>query len=68
MGVRLGTRGTLDRQRGGRPALAATGVRTAIDLIRSRDPGLLGAVAWWGFDIGVLWAMFHAFGSAPPFT
>ena len=50
------------------PALAATGVRTAIDLIRSRDPGLLGAVAWWGFDIGVLWAMFHAFGSAPPFT
>ena len=50
------------------PALAASGVRTAIDLIRSRDPGLLGAVAWWGFDISVLWAMFHAFGSAPPFT
>ena len=25
------------------PALAASGVRTAIDLIRSRDPGLLGA-------------------------
>jgi uncharacterized membrane protein YbhN (UPF0104 family) len=50
------------------PALAATGVRTAIDLIRSRDPGLLGAVAWWGFDISVLWAMFHAFGSPPPFT
>jgi uncharacterized membrane protein YbhN (UPF0104 family) len=50
------------------PALAASGVRTAIDLIRSRDPGLLGAVAWWGFDITVLWAMFHAFGSAPPFT
>jgi uncharacterized membrane protein YbhN (UPF0104 family) len=50
------------------PALAASGVRTAIELIRSRDPGLLGAVAWWGFDICVLWAMFHAFGSAPPFT
>ena len=50
------------------PALAATGVRTAIELIRSRDPGLLGALAWWAFDIGVLWAMFHAFGSAPPFT
>ena len=50
------------------PALAASGVRTAIDLIRSRDPGLLGAVAWWGFDISVLWAMFHAFGSPPPFT
>jgi uncharacterized protein (TIRG00374 family) len=50
------------------PALAASGVRTAIDLIRSRDVGLLGAAAWWGFDICVLWAMFHAFGSAPPFT
>ena len=50
------------------PALAASGVRTAIDLIRSRNIGLLGAVAWWGFDICVLWAMFHAFGSAPPFT
>jgi uncharacterized membrane protein YbhN (UPF0104 family) len=50
------------------PALAASGVRTAIDLVRSRDPGLLGAPAWWGFDIAVLWAMFHAFGSPPPFT
>jgi putative heme transporter len=50
------------------PALAASGVRTAIELIRSRDPGLLGAVAWWGFDVSVLWAMFHAFGSPPPFT
>jgi uncharacterized protein (TIRG00374 family) len=50
------------------PALAASGVRTAIDLIRARDVGLLGALAWWGFDISVLWAMFHAFGSPPPFT
>lgn len=50
------------------PALAAAGVRTAIELIRERDPGLLGALAWWGFDISVLWAMFHAFGSPPPFT
>src|SRR5665213_3299466 len=50
------------------PALAASGVRTAIDLIRSRNPGLLGAAAWWGFDVAVLWSMFHAFGTAPPFT
>jgi uncharacterized protein (TIRG00374 family) len=50
------------------PALAASGVRTAIELIRERDVGLLGALAWWGFDISVLWAMFHAFGSPPPFT
>lgn len=50
------------------PALAAGGVRTAIELIRENDPGLFGAVAWWAFDIGVLWAMFHAFGSPPPFA
>jgi putative heme transporter len=50
------------------PALAASGVRTAIDLVRSRNAGLLGAVAWWGFDISVVWAMFHAYGHPPPFT
>jgi len=50
------------------PALAASGIRTAIDLVRSRNPGVLGAPAWWGFDICVLWACFHAFGNPPPFT
>jgi uncharacterized protein (TIRG00374 family) len=48
------------------PATLATGVRTAISLMRSREPFLLGAVAWWGFDIAVLWACFHAFGASPP--
>jgi uncharacterized membrane protein YbhN (UPF0104 family) len=48
------------------PATAATGVRTSLALVRSRDPYLLGAIGWWGFDIAVLWACFHAFGSAPP--
>ncbi len=48
------------------PATTAQGVRTALSLIRSRDPYLLGAVAWWYFDITVLWASFHAFGAAPP--
>lgn len=48
------------------PAATASGVRTAIDLVRTRDVSLLGAVAWWGFDIAVLWACFHAFGGSPP--
>jgi uncharacterized protein (TIRG00374 family) len=48
------------------PATAATGVRTALSLVRSRNPHALGAVGWWGFDIAVLWACFHAFGAAPP--
>jgi len=50
------------------PGLVASGLRTAIRLIRAREPGLLGAIAWWGFDMSVLWAMFHAFGQPPPFT
>jgi uncharacterized protein (TIRG00374 family) len=48
------------------PALAGSGVRTAIGMIRSREIGVLGALAWWGFDIATLWAAFHAFGTAPP--
>jgi putative heme transporter len=47
-------------------ATAATGVQTAIDLLRERNPTVLGAVGWWGFDIAVLWACFHAFGASPP--
>jgi uncharacterized protein (TIRG00374 family) len=48
------------------PATMASGTRTAIDLLRSGDLGVLGAVGWWGFDIAVLWACFHAFGEPPP--
>jgi uncharacterized membrane protein YbhN (UPF0104 family) len=44
----------------------AAGVRGALYLARRREPGLVGAFAWWGFDIAVLWASFHAFGAAPP--
>jgi putative heme transporter len=47
------------------PAAAAGGIRTAVGLTRTRDPELLGAIAWWGFDAAVLWACFHAFGDAP---
>ena len=44
----------------------AAGVRGALFLTRRGEPGLLGAFAWWGFDIAVLWASFHAFGAVPP--
>jgi putative heme transporter len=47
------------------PAAAASGVRTAISLVGERNPALLGAIAWWGFDLAVLWAAFHAFGGSP---
>jgi len=48
------------------PASVASGVRTALAIVRSRNPGALGAVMWWGFDIGVLWSCFKAFGEPPP--
>ena len=48
------------------PGTAATGVRTAIEFVRSNDPALLGTIAWWALNIAILWACFHAFGSAPP--
>ncbi len=58
--------GRLERRLAAAPAAAASGVRTAIGLVRSGNPYLLGAIGWWGFDIAVLWACFHAFGAAPP--
>ena len=48
------------------PAATSAGVRDALHHLRSRDPALLGAVLFWGCQIGVLWAAFHAFGEAPP--
>jgi len=48
------------------PASMASGVRTAISLVRGGQTGVLGALVWWAFDIAVLWASFRAFGAAPP--
>lgn len=50
------------------PPIAATGVRTALTLLRGRNAGVLGAFGWWGFDIATLWACFHAFGVPPAWT
>ena len=59
-------RGRLARRAAALPATAAVGVRTAIELMRANDPALAGTIAWWALNIAVLWACFHAFGSAPP--
>ncbi len=48
------------------PRTIHSGLVAAIDMVTRRDPSLLGAVAYWGFDIGALWACFQAFGHAPP--
>lgn len=50
------------------PDAVAAGVREAITIVRERDGAAFGAVIWWYFDILTLWAAFHAFGDAPPFS
>jgi uncharacterized protein (TIRG00374 family) len=52
------------------PGTVAMGVRTAVD--RLRDPhtawlALGGGLLYWGGNIGVLWAAFHAYGVDVPF-
>ena len=47
------------------PEALGAGARTAVDLLRERRPGLLGAVAYWGFDIAALGCSFRAFGGHP---
>jgi putative heme transporter len=48
------------------PRALHAGLLDAIDMVRRRDPSLIGALAYWGFDIAVLWAAFRAFGHSPP--
>jgi uncharacterized protein (TIRG00374 family) len=50
------------------PASMSAGVRLAIAHARMRDPALLGSLAYWAFNVAVLWASFRAFGEAPPWA
>jgi uncharacterized membrane protein YbhN (UPF0104 family) len=50
------------------PAAISAGVRISVQHVRARDPALVGSIAYWGFNIAVLWASFHAFGQAPPWA
>jgi uncharacterized protein (TIRG00374 family) len=63
---RTGRLGRLAKKAAKAPATLGSGVRTAAELARQRRPGLLGAVAYWGFDIAVLGMCFHAFGASVP--
>jgi uncharacterized protein (TIRG00374 family) len=65
-GHRLGRFGRLAAKLANAPASASAGMRDAIAHVRSGDPALLGAFAFWGFQILVLWAAFRAFGDSPP--
>jgi uncharacterized protein (TIRG00374 family) len=47
------------------PAAFSAGLRSAMCHVRNGDPALAGSLAFWGFNIAILWASFHAFGHAP---
>ncbi len=48
------------------PRSIHAGLLAAIEMVKRRDRSLLGALVAWGFDIGVVWASFRAFGHSPP--
>lgn len=48
------------------PRALRDSVGIAARLVRDRNLGLLGAIGYWAFDIGTLWASLHAFGQPPP--
>src|SRR3954468_2040298 len=50
------------------PATMSAAVRQSIDHVRAGDPAILGSIAYWGFNVAVLWASFRAFGEAPPWS
>jgi uncharacterized protein (TIRG00374 family) len=65
-----GRRARIARRLATIPGTVSTGVRTAWDRLSDRETGLLaviGAALYWGGNIGVLWASFHAFGVEVPF-
>jgi uncharacterized membrane protein YbhN (UPF0104 family) len=47
------------------PAVAREAIALALQVARSRASPLVAAVAWWGFDIAVLWTTFTIFGAPP---
>lgn len=66
MARRSGRAGRLAARMATAPATVGSGIRTAMDLIKERRFGLLGAVAYWGFDIAVLGLALKAFGTTIP--
>jgi uncharacterized protein (TIRG00374 family) len=65
---RHGRIGRLAQRAANLPAAISAGIRISVSLVRAGDPALIGSIAYWGFNIAILWASFHAFGEAPPWA
>jgi uncharacterized protein (TIRG00374 family) len=61
--------GKIARRLATAPATLAQGTRTAIAFVRQPSAGILafgGAIGFWGANIAILWASFHAFDVSVP--
>jgi uncharacterized membrane protein YbhN (UPF0104 family) len=47
------------------PAVARGGVALALRVVRRSPSALPAALAWWAFDVAVLWTTFEMFGTPP---
>jgi uncharacterized protein (TIRG00374 family) len=65
---RHGRVGRLAQKAANLPAAISAGIRISVALVRTGDLALVGSIAYWGFNIAVLWASFKAFGEAPPWA
>jgi uncharacterized protein (TIRG00374 family) len=66
--ARHGHLGRLAQKAANFPAAISSGIRISVQLVRSGDLALVGSIAYWGFNIAILWASFKAFGEAPPWA
>jgi uncharacterized protein (TIRG00374 family) len=65
-GRRAGRLGRIAKRLATVPETLGAGVRTAIDVLRERPLSVIGAAAYWGFDIATLGVSFRAFGQSVP--
>jgi uncharacterized protein (TIRG00374 family) len=65
---RHGRLGRLAQKASNLPASISSGIRISVALVRTGDLALVGSIAYWGFNIAILWASFKAFGEAPPWA
>jgi putative heme transporter len=65
---RHGRIGRLAQKAANLPAAISAGIRISVQLVRTGDLALFGSIAYWGFNIAILWASFKAFGEAPPWA
>jgi uncharacterized protein (TIRG00374 family) len=63
--TRRGRAARLAEQLSTAPAVLHEGTKVALEVLGGGWTARLGAVAWWAFDIAVLWVALDAFGAAP---